>query len=624
MNLIRSGMVSLGFLICSGGGALSADLYTPSMPDSYFSVFGGYTWPEDSGFNLNRSVYDTALDGGFTVGGAYGTYLLPNLRGEIELSYQHFSASSYTRLKGDPPSSAEGDVGIFNVTLNLWRDFDLGNGFVPYVGGGLGVGVADTSIDWVNSADGSSAGLAGQLGVGLRYAVGDHVTLDVGYRFRSLIDITSESLEDPPGFVMGSLNNHTVQAGLSYSMGQNGYIQPAAYFGSASYISLFGGVALPENTSFAGDYTEDMRHDEGFIVGGAVGTTLAPGLRAELEGSYIEYDQTFGSCCADTVEEADGEVSIGMVTANLWKHVNLGAFSPYVGAGVGLGVVDAELEPSDSEPVDGTGIGLALQFGTGVRYSISDALALDLGYRLRGIYGITLSAAEDGDDHANVNVLTHTLQAGVTYSTGGLAVEPVADVDPARSDFYLTAFGGAVLPVDWIVSTAGRPQEVNIDTGFIVGGAVGTHILDTVRGELELAYSEADQCGYRRTPIEEDCNFEANGGSNLSYVSVMANAWKDFQLGIFTPYVGGGIGMAFIDPDIDKSEEYRDDSFAMAAQVGAGVRFAVTEQLSVDAGYRFKALMAPVLSDFSGDTSNDHSVGTHYSHNIISGLSWSY
>lgn len=614
--------VSVAAFMLGASAAKAADFSAPAepaRPGSYFSLFGGLTVASDFAFVYGSYVYDTSFKNGFTVGGAYGEYLTPSLRGELEISYQRYSSDTYTYLDGDPADPADGHVSQVNVMLNLWKDIDLGTSFMPYVGAGLGVGVGDMSINWDSdtwSSNGSNAGIATQLGTGVRIPVSDRVMVDVGYRFRSLFGVVGVDVPDEQYFSFAHYYNHTFQAGVSYAMGP-GFVEPVAdmeAYGSDAYFSLFGGVAIPEATGTVQEdtYVYKLENKTGFTVGAAVGTSVAPGLRAELEASYTKYahDNYTYEGQQDPVD-AEGDSALFMVMANLWKDIPLGMAAPYLGGGVGVGIVDSHGSTHDAW--DDTRVGMALQMGAGVRFGVADNLSVDLGYRAKGVLGVTLQGS-DGDYHAVASFLTHTAQVGVTYG-GGAYVQPAAY---SGSGAYVSLFGGAVEAADTAIAYSDDYiYDISFKTGFTVGAAVGTQLLETVRGELEVAYLEIDStCGEYEG--EGSCSTSWEG--EVSAVTIMTNVWKDFHMGVFSPYVGGGVGVALFTPEIP---DWEDTNLAMAAQVGAGVRMAVSDNVTLDAGYRFKGILDPLWTGKSLGT-DDHGMGSLYTHNFQGGASWGF
>jgi opacity protein-like surface antigen len=71
--------------------------------------------------------------------------------------------------------------------------------------------------------------------------------------------------------------------------------------------------------------------------------------------------------------------------------------------------------------------------------------------------------------------------------------------------------------------------------------------------------------------------------------------------------------------DDDPSDNtYDEDTWAVAAQVGAGVRFDLSDMFLVDIGYRFRGAFAADLNDNDG---SDPLIGADFiSHNILAGI----
>ena len=106
-------------------------------------------------------------------------------------------------------------------------------------------------------------------------------------------------------------------------------------------------------------------------------------------------------------------------------------------------------------------------------------------------------------------------------------------------------------------------------------------------------------------------------------VFFLANLWKDFHLGLFSPYVGAGVGTALLGIDgtyLGGAAGRDDTSLAFAAQLGAGVRVGITDRLAVDAGYRFKMAVDANLK--TGGPSLGNSTLTLYDHIAQVGLSY--
>ena len=209
-----------------------------------------------------------------------------------------------------------------------------------------------------------------------------------------------------------------------------------------------------------------------------------------------------------------------------------------------------------------------------------------------------------------------TLMAGV--AAGALALSSVGA--SAQGGFldapYISVFGGVSFLEDIDTNYNGATgYSVDTDTGFVVGVAVGARVFDMVRGELEFSYSEHDG-------DQEDAGFIGPVNGDIQTAYLLANVWYDFNFdSMFQPYVGGGIGIGFVDADTTFGANtfgYGGSDEGFAFQVGGGVRVAVSEMISLDVSYRFKSILDVDFPDSDGG--GVYQNGDIYSHNIMGGL----
>lgn len=117
-----------------------------------------------------------------------------------------------------------------------------------------------------------------------------------------------------------------------------------------------------------------------------------------------------------------------------------------------------------------------------------------------------------------------------------------------------------------------------------------------LRGELELGWND-DAKDSNNFDFKIKKTYNHKFASELSVYSAMVNVYYDIETGTkFMPYVGGGIGYAHIKNKakvsgmIDKtpfniSSSESENNFAW--NLGAGVAYALSDKISVDAGYRY-------------------------------------
>lgn len=104
-------------------------------------------------------------------------------------------------------------------------------------------------------------------------------------------------------------------------------------------------------------------------------------------------------------------------------------------------------------------------------------------------------------------------------------------------------------------------------------GAVRTELELNIKQDAEKKVS--DEFGTTKAKMENN--------------SVMLNAYYDIDTGTkLTPYVGAGIGMARLKASLKGDDANASKSkTTFAWQVGAGVSYAMTDNLALDAGYRY-------------------------------------
>jgi len=114
-----------------------------------------------------------------------------------------------------------------------------------------------------------------------------------------------------------------------------------------------------------------------------------------------------------------------------------------------------------------------------------------------------------------------------------------------------------------------------------------------VRAEIEFALR--NNASNTKDGSDDGIGWNTKQTTNLS--TLFFNAYFDINTGTpFTPYIGGGLGMAFNYTKLkgEASDGVRYESISrsrydttLAWNVGAGVSYAFTENVSADLGYRF-------------------------------------
>ena len=217
--------------------ARAQDPETQSRWPVYVSLFGG-------GSDLTGNVHTThAYDmpdevehslktgRGYLLGGTIGVNASDDIRVEIEVSRAEWDAKSFVFGGGafQLADLAEGSVNMTYLLANAWADWNNASAFTPYIGGGVGLGWAiGTNVDvrpnmaeFEEYTGDGAIGFAFQLGGGMKFAITEHASIDLGYRFKGVpnIDFKSESGFGPPHtepYKGADIYSHNVQLGLTW------------------------------------------------------------------------------------------------------------------------------------------------------------------------------------------------------------------------------------------------------------------------------------------------------------------------------------------------------------------------------------------------------------------------
>jgi opacity protein-like surface antigen len=192
----------------------------------------------------------------------------------------------------------------------------------------------------------------------------------------------------------------------------------------------------------------------------------------------------------------------------------------------------------------------------------------------------------------------------ILLASSALAVLAGAQQAQAASDMYVSVFGGANFLQDesQVFNTGSSSFSSDPDTGFVIGGAIGTHLDNWAKGlrvELAANYRRNDVGGVWTTSTGSTGGFF---DANMSTFAIMANAWYDIDIGSkVRPYVGGGVGWARNSAEIVRIRTFDStttglntvvssnsfDKSGFAWQLGLGINYEVAADVDVGIGYRY-------------------------------------
>jgi len=164
-----------------------------------------------------------------------------------------------------------------------------------------------------------------------------------------------------------------------------------------------------------------------------------------------------------------------------------------------------------------------------------------------------------------------------------LACAPTAFAEVTHR--YISGHLGAGIHPDATTTTPGfacsTPCDLEVDTGAVIGAAIGVGLANHFRFEGELAWHDSS--------IDDPQFFFPGESLNISVLSIMANGYYDFDLNApFKPYVGAGVDFGFIRAEHEFFGFVDEDTdIGFAYQLMTGVAFDLSPRSAITLGYRY-------------------------------------
>lgn len=181
-------------------------------------------------------------------------------------------------------------------------------------------------------------------------------------------------------------------------------------------------------------------------------------------------------------------------------------------------------------------------------------------------------------------------------------------------------------------------DTAKLKSGFIIGGGVGYQITDHFRTDLTLDYMFKSKF---RGSTSGDCGgfpCTSSDETSLTALTLLANAYVDIgKYGVFTPYVGGGIGGSYVkwnklrnticddpgNPGCSTTEHGGKKSWRFTYALMAGTAIDLTCNLKADVGYRFRHVTKGDMFGYVANGGPGYDKG-FYSHEARAGLRYSF
>lgn len=168
--------------------------------------------------------------------------------------------------------------------------------------------------------------------------------------------------------------------------------------------------------------------------------------------------------------------------------------------------------------------------------------------------------------------------------------DPVGPISDEETSYYVRLqYNGEILPlftkVDGIEYKKGTESHTPLKASFIAGGGAFGYKMDDIRVDVEGLYSQLSKndvtgATFTRTDTIADSLTAFSGLVNVYYDVAI----EDMPI---TPYIGVGVGAAYISTPLKTAVNDQNSKFGFAGQVKAGVSYDVTPEVKLYAGARY-------------------------------------
>ncbi|WP_108784560.1 P44/Msp2 family outer membrane protein [Wolbachia endosymbiont of Bemisia tabaci] len=176
----------------------------------------------------------------------------------------------------------------------------------------------------------------------------------------------------------------------------------------------------------------------------------------------------------------------------------------------------------------------------------------------------------------------------LSLSNSAFSSDPIGPISDEETSYYVRLqYNGEILPfytkVDGITNATGKEKDSPLTRSFIAGSGAFGYKMDDIRVDVEGLYSQLA----KDTAVVNTS--ETNVADSLTAFSGLVNVYYDIAIEDMpiTPYVGVGVGAAYIS-NPSKTDAVKDQKgFGFAYQAKAGVSYDVTPEIKLFAGARY-------------------------------------
>ncbi|UXX39865.1 MULTISPECIES: P44/Msp2 family outer membrane protein [unclassified Wolbachia] len=174
----------------------------------------------------------------------------------------------------------------------------------------------------------------------------------------------------------------------------------------------------------------------------------------------------------------------------------------------------------------------------------------------------------------------------LSLSNSAFSSDPIGPISDEETSYYVRLqYNGEILPfytkVDGITNATGKEKDSPLTRSFIAGGGAFGYKMDDIRVDVEGLYSQLTKDA---TVVSDN-----KAADSVTAFSGLVNVYYDIAIEDMpiTPYVGVGVGAAYISNPSKADAVKEQKGFGFAYQAKAGVSYDVTPEIKLFAGARY-------------------------------------
>lgn len=175
----------------------------------------------------------------------------------------------------------------------------------------------------------------------------------------------------------------------------------------------------------------------------------------------------------------------------------------------------------------------------------------------------------------------------LSLSNSAFSSDPIGPISDEETSYYVRLqYNGEVLPfktkVDGVTYKSGKDNNSPLKASFLAGSGAFGYKMDDIRVDVEGLYSQ----------LSKDADVVGTSpavAKSLTAFSGLVNVYYDIAIEDMpiTPYVGVGVGAAYISTPLETPINDQKSKFGFAYQAKAGVSYDVTPEIKLFAGARY-------------------------------------